>query len=405
LPAGECQAVIVFWIKIPYEPAMEKNRPPLAQATIMSTQYFLYFGSLGVYLPYFNLYCYHIGLSGLDIGFISGVRSVTFALFPMLWGHIADRVQGRRQIFIFCNFASLAIWTGFFFTTDFWPMLAIICCFGIFNSPIISFLEAATMETLGQQKRRYGSIRVWGSLSFILTVLATGKLTDVFSIRLIVPFIWIGALLQSLFSLGIPKSGAAPTPADSKAVPELLSGRMVTFLFCGFLMLVSHGTYYGFFSIHLEALGCSKSFIGVAWTVAVISEILVMINSDRLFRLLSMERVLFYSFLIAALRWLIVSQVTSPAVLLLSQVLHAATYGTFHMASILYVDRLSPEQSKTMGQAVNNAITYGFGLMVGFLYSGSLYKSAGAGPLFLGSAGIALTGALVFGSLILHKKG
>jgi PPP family 3-phenylpropionic acid transporter len=261
------------------------------------------------------------------------------------------------------------------------------------------------METLGQEKRRYGRIRVWGSLSFILTVLATGKLIDAFSSRLVVPGIWIGALLQSLFSLGIPGSGGAPARSDSRSVPALLSGRMLTFLFCGFLMLVSHGTYYGFFSIHLEALGYSKSFIGVAWTVAVISEMIVMINSERLFRLVSMERVLFYSFLIAALRWVILSQASSPAVLVASQVLHAATYGAFHMASILYVDSLSPEGSKTTGQAINNAVTYGFGLMVGFLFSGALYKAAGADTLFLASAGIALTGALGFGSLILHKKG
>jgi len=394
---------IVFSSEIPYEPPMETSRPPLTQA-IMSTQYFLYFGSLGIFLPYFNLYCYNIGLSGLDIGILSGVRSVTFALFPMLWGHLADRIQGRRGIFIFCNFASMVIWAAFLVTTDFWPMLAIICCFGVFNSPIISFLEAATMETLGRNKRRYGRIRVWGSLSFILTVLAIGKLTDIFSTRLIVPCILFGALLQSLFSLGIPKSGAAPARADSKAVPALLSARMVTFLFCGFLMLVSHGTYYGFFSIHLEALGCSKSFIGLAWTVAVISEMIVMINSNRLFRLLSMEKVLFCTFLIAAVRWLILAEITSPALLLASQVLHAATYGAFHMASILYVDRLSPAASKTMGQAINNAVTYGFGLMVGFFLSGSLYKSAGAAPLFLASAGIALTGGLVFGIMNLRKK-
>jgi PPP family 3-phenylpropionic acid transporter len=74
------------------------------------------------------------------------------------------------------------------------------------------------------------------------------------------------------------------------------------------------------------------------------------------------------------------------------------------MASILYVDRLSPAASKTMGQAINNAVTYGFGLMVGFFLSGSLYKSAGAAPLFLASAGIALTGGLVFGIMNLRKK-
>jgi len=80
---------------------------------------------------------------------------------------------------------------------------------------------------------------------------------------------------------------------------------------------------------------------------------------------------------------------------LASQVLHAVTYGSFHMASILYIDRLSPGHGKTGGQAVNNAVTYGLGLMVGFLVSGWGYEHLGARGLFAASAGIALAGALM----------
>ena len=35
---------------------------------IIRSQYFIYFGVLGIFLPYFNLYCYHLGFSGLQIG-------------------------------------------------------------------------------------------------------------------------------------------------------------------------------------------------------------------------------------------------------------------------------------------------------------------------------------------------
>ena len=80
-----------------------------------------------------------------------------------------------------------------------------------------------------------------------------------------------------------------------------------------------------------------------------------------------------------------------------SQLLHTITYGTFHMASILYVDGASTANNKTMGQALNNALTYGLGLMVGFFGSGILYQQAGPRVLFWVSAGIALLAALVFG--------
>ena len=68
------------------------------------------------------------------------------------------------------------------------------------------------------------------------------------------------------------------------------------------------------------------------------------------------------------------------------------------MASILYIDRLAPEASKTLGQAINNALTYGLGLMVGFFLNGYLYEKLGSHPLFLISACVAAAAAVLFAS-------
>jgi PPP family 3-phenylpropionic acid transporter len=172
--------------------------------------------------------------------------------------------------------------------------------------------------------------------------------------------------------------------------------RVAVFLFCGFLMLVSHGTYYGFFSIHLEQTGRPPTFIGIAWAVAVAAEIAVMFYSRRLFERVSLEKVLLFSFLMAALRWTLLYLFTAPAVILATQVLHACTYGTFHMASIIYMDRLTPAGAKTFGQAANNAITYGLGLMVGFLLNGALFERLATRHLFLTSALVALAAGGLF---------
>ncbi len=100
----------------------------------------------------------------------------------------------------------------------------------------------------------------------------------------------------------------------------------------------------------------------------------------------------------AAFRWIILFFAESATVILLSQILHAVTYGTFHMASILYIDRLAPEKAKTLGQAVNNALTYGLGLMVGFFANGYVYEITGSFALFLMSSLIALAAGLFFKS-------
>jgi PPP family 3-phenylpropionic acid transporter len=362
---------------------------------VIGSQYFLYFAVMGVFLPYFNLYCYHLDFSGFQIGVLSGIRSIALVLFSLVWGGLADRFHIRRPIYIFCSFISTAIWAFYLYTTNFWAMLFITVFYGIFYAPIISFLEAFTMDVLGTEKKSYGKMRGWGTIAFIMTVLLLGKVIDIYSIEIIIILIFFGSLAQALISIKIPDIQIKKQTSFSSNAKVLLKRPVIVFLFCAFLMLVSHGTYYGFYSIHLENLGYGKTFIGFSWALASIAEIIVMIKSDVIFKRFSTDNVLFFSFMVAVLRWLGLFFTTSSVFILFLQILHAFTYGTFHMSSILYIDSLTPDEGKTLGQAVNNAVTYGLGLMVGFFINGYLFETLGTFRLFLISSFIALVGGLL----------
>ncbi len=363
---------------------------------ILGTQYFMYFGIMGVFLPYFNLYLYHLGLSGFQIGMVSAARSLTLIFFPLLWSLLADRLQIRRSVYLLCLLISTAVWTLFLHVHDFTGILIISICYGIFYAPLIAFLEAFTMDLLGRHKTAYGRVRLWGSLSFIAMVMLTGKLVDMYSVRMVVGMILAGSLLQTLFATQIPTVIIPPLPSIKAGLVHFRRGRTIVFLLAATLMLMSHGTYYAFFSIYLESLGYGVIFIGLAWMVASAAEIVVMLNSKHLLRRFRMESLLCFSFAVATLRWLLLGEITSPAGLILVQCLHAFTYGLFHVTSILYMDAAMPEESKTIGQAVNNSLTYGAGLMAGFLLSGYLYARLTMDTLFAISALIALCAGIIF---------
>lgn len=363
---------------------------------IIRAQYFLYFGVMGISLPYFNLYCFHIHFSGFQIGVLSAAKTVTMIIFPLMWGALADRLNARRSIYILCNVAGTAAWALFLFTSDFVMMLGITILYGMFYAPVISLLEAFTMDVLGREKKSYGQLRAWGSISFIVVVFSIGRLIDIYPVSIILLLILAGSFLQTLGALKIPHTPVSRHLPRKSPVSLLMKPKILIFLLCGFLMLASHGTYYGFFSIHLEKLGYGKTFIGLAWAMASIAEILVMIKSDSIFKRFDLENVLFFSFGVAALRWLILFAARSWHVLLLSQLLHAVTYGTFHMASILYIDRMMPGEAKSLGQAANNSMTYGTGLMAGFLFSGYLYEKTGIFTLFAVNGLIAAAAGLIF---------
>jgi PPP family 3-phenylpropionic acid transporter len=351
---------------------------------------------MGLFLPYFNLYCYHLGFSGWQIGVLSALRAVTLVIFPLLWGVAADRSGRRRPIYILCHTASACIWAAFLATEDFLAMAVITAAYGVFYAPIISFLETFSMEMLGRDKSSYGRVRAWGSISFIAVVLSVGRIVDATSAGIIIPAILALSLMHAIVSFSLPRAPVRTSLTFGRETRALIARQPLVFILCAFLMLVSHGTYYGFFSIHLEQQGFSATFIGACWALASGAEIGVMLFSKRLFARLSLEATLIIAFGAAVLRWGIMAASASTGWILGAQLLHALTYGAFHMASILYMDRLSPPGAKTVGQAVNNALTYGLGLMVGFFMNGFFFESIGAAGMFLVSAAIALAAGGLF---------
>ncbi|WP_372681260.1 MFS transporter [Desulfosarcina sp.] len=367
----------------------------ISEKNAIRIQYFLYFGAMGVFLPYFNLYCLNLGFTGFQIGSLSAVRSAVLILFSIFWGILADRKGIRRPIYILCSIASTALWALFLFTTDFRFMLLLTIVYGAFYAPIISFLEAFAMDVLGKTKHRYGRTRAWGSIAFIAVVLISGKMIDRYAVGIVIALVLAISTAQAMTASTMPRIRSQRQAQPHDAV-RLFSGHTLVFLLCAFFMLVSHGAYYGFFSIHLARLGHGGSFIGVCWALASMAEVVVMINSPRLFARFSFKRILAVSFAVAVLRWGLLYVAQSAMVILASQLLHAITYGAFHMAGILYMDQLAPPSEKTLGQALNNAVTYGLGLTVGFFVSGALYDAGNTAPLFLLSAGVALAGGVLF---------
>ena len=121
-----------------------------------------------------------------------------------------------------------------------------------------------------------------------------------------------------------------------------------------------------------------------------------MLNSGRILGRFHPRKILFFSLCVAALRWGLMACTLSAYTLCAVQILHAATYGSFHIASIVYMEHLIPPQARTAGQAVNNSMTYGLGMMTGLFLSGFLFEHLGGGMAFASSGGMALLGAILF---------
>jgi PPP family 3-phenylpropionic acid transporter len=286
---------------------------------------------------------------------------------------------------------------GVFFTASFWGMLLVLCLMSFFWSASMPLVEATTLSYLGKHSARYGRIRSWGSIGFIMTVVGLGYAFDYIAIAWL---LWAGLVCEIgilVFSRQIPHTEVVAHHTDSQPIRQIvLQPRVLALFGACFLMSAAHGPYYTFYSIYLVEHGYAKSSIGGLWALGVICEIAVFFIMPWLFNRYGYTRILLVSFACAVVRFLMIAWcVDIIVVLLIAQILHAATFGAYHAASVGLVHEFFKGRHQSKGQALYGSLTYGAGGMVGGLASGPLWQHYGASVLFTGSAFVALLGLLL----------
>ncbi|MBE9504783.1 MAG: MFS transporter [Proteobacteria bacterium] len=357
----------------------------------LSLFYFLFFAWMGIQIPYFNLYLYHIGMTPFEIGIISASIPLVRIFSPALWGYVADRFDQKGMTGKGLWILSTLSFSLLFFANSFASILIIMIIFTFFWAPTLPITEASTMMTASKTGIDYGRMRVGGTFGFILLSWIMGRLLDNLQITLVLWGMMGLLLISTVISFRIPmKKGEGARISLKSVSSEMRRKPVYRFLIVAMLMIFSHSTYYGFLSIYLESMGYTKTSIGLLWALGPVGEVAVMLLSKQILGRFGTLPVLKFSLFMAVIRWGIFAATNNIVYLIFAQLLHAFTFGTFHIASVRHVEELFPDNMKNTAQALYSSSAYGIGLVVGTLVSGFFYDIIGASLLFLMSAIIAL---------------
>jgi PPP family 3-phenylpropionic acid transporter len=268
---------------------------------------------------------------------------------------------------------------------------ALVAAVSLLSAGALPLVEAITLGSLASGAARYGPIRLWGSVGFIAVVLAGGAWLDVGSVRVLPPALAAFSLLALAAAAGFPRA-RAPGPAGAGGFRVTrAAGSLIA---AGFLMAAAHGALYAFLTLHLKRLGYSGSAIGVFWTLGVLAEIAVFACLPQLFRRFSLPQILLASLACAVVRFSIIGWAASELwLLVIAQLLHAATFGAFHAASVAAVQRIFPAGAHARGQALYSSLSNGAGGAAGVLAAGWGWQMGGAGTTFSLAALAAALGA------------
>jgi len=360
----------------------------------LSQFYFFYFASLGVLVPFWSLYLDHLGFSALEIGQLISTLAISKIIAPYIWGWVADRTGYHIRIVQVTSLLSVLCFAPLLWANTFWWMLFFMFMFSFFWNASLPQFEVVTLAQLGREKYRYSQIRLWGSLGFIATVTVLGALFEIISIERLPYFLIAVFALIWISSLPV-KEHLQQAHADSHIWTVLKIPQVFALLLACFFMQASHGPYYTFYSLFMESLDYTRFSIGLFWSLGVLAEVVLFLFMFRLLKIKPASYWLALALILTTLRWLLMAWFSDMiGLVLITQCLHAASFGMFHAAAIHLIHDFFP-QHRGRGQALYASVSFGAGGAVGSLYAGSLWESFSPTVTFLVAALVAFVGFLV----------
>lgn len=351
--------------------------------------YFAYFGAIGALMPFVALYYRELGYSGLQVGVLTALPPLCAAGFGPMWGAVADsRALHRWMIRVALALVAIVAFATTQVST-FMPMLLLIGLLSFVSVPIAPLLDSYGVTVSEHTGRSYGSLRIWGSIGYMASVLIVGRLMggDVSSLLLLAHGTLAGLALLTV--LRLPQlSERQPAPLLGGLKTILQNRPTVLLLVVAYLLSVGAAMISIYLGIRIEEIGGTASQVGLAFAIASASELPVIAASGWLLHRLGAPRLIALATFVYMFRFVAFSTIAVPEWLLPIQALHGLSYGAFLMASVTLVHRLAGRDHAATAQALLTAVSMGFGSITGSLLGGALLDVIGTVGMFRSAAAL-----------------
>jgi MFS transporter, PPP family, 3-phenylpropionic acid transporter len=363
----------------------------------LSRFYFVYYFFVGAFVPYWGLYLQSESFSAADIGILMSLFQISRIFAPNLWGWLADHTKQRVKWIKLTALLGLIGFTAVFWAHGFWWLFFVMAALSLFTSSTLPLSESLTLAHLATTNGHYSKIRMWGSLGFIFAAVILGFAIDAQGIKSLLWFLLAVQIILFGLTFKLPEAVIAPHENDHFSIWQVVKNPAVIALLLGCaLMVTAHGVLYNFYSIYLAEHCYSKGMIGLLWSLGVICEIIIFMLMPKIMARFSLKNILLTSLVLAVVRFSILGVAVDNIVLLLiAQSLHAATFGSFHAASVEVITQFFNGRHQARGQAIYNSVAYGVGGSIGGLSGGFALQYLGGENTFLLAAVFPLFGFAV----------
>jgi len=376
--------------------------------------WFVYFGSLGIFYPYFALYLReNAGLTGTQVGLILAISPFVGMMAQPLWGQLADRTGARSRTLALLTVGTALGYLGLGLADGFWPIVlatAVLALVGTAIFPMMTSVSLAILRNAGSHA--FGHVRAWGTIGYFILIMVFPWMLQIFAgpleqrvfdanvsqpgLGLMFPITASLVLVASFIAFFLPKKGAVALRAARGDWRELIHNRAFLRFLC--FSLIAHFLMHGpmwLFPLFVRSRGGDLTTIRDMWVLMLLVEIPLVFSTGSGLKRLGARGLLGVGVLIGGMRWTLCALINEPTLLFAVQALHGATVVGLNLGSPLYLDVVAPEKLRSTAQGILSMVGSGIAGIASNISAGWLMDRSGIDLLYL----ICGLGALALGAL------
>ncbi len=345
---------------------------------MMFLEFFIWGGwfvTMGTYLAK------NLSADGIQIGSAYSTQSLGAIIAPFIIGLIADKFFAAQKILGFLHIVGgILLWFAAT-TVNFDSFFPFVLGYMIAYMPTLALVNSISFKQLKDPAKEFPSIRVFGTIGWIVAGLVIGWLNWEQNGSLILTFKMasVASIALGLFSFALPhtppvKKGEKTSFGDIiglDAIGLLKNKSYLLFFIASIAICIPLAFYYNFTNPFLNEIGM-KAAAGKQ-SLGQVSEALFMLLMPLFFIRLGVKKMLAIGMIAWVVRYLLFAFGDAESnywMLIGGIVLHGICYDFFFVTGQIYTDKLAGEKFKSAAQGFITLATYGVGMLFGSIISG-----------------------------------
>ena len=318
---------------------------------------------------------------GVQIGSAYSTQSLGAIIAPFIIGLIADKFFAAQKILGFLHIVGgILLWFAAT-TLNFDSFFPFILGYMIAYMPTLALVNSISFKQMTDPGKEFPSIRVFGTIGWIIAGLVIGWLNWEQDGNLVLTFKMasVASLILGVFSFILPhtppvKKGEKTTFGDIiglDAIGLLKNRSYLLFFIASVAICIPLAFYYNFTNQFLNEVGM-KAAAGKQ-ALGQVSETLFMLLMPLFFVRLGVKKMLAIGMIAWVTRYILFAFGNADSnywMLIGGIVLHGICYDFFFVTGQIYTDKLAGEKFKSAAQGFITLATYGVGMLFGSIISG-----------------------------------